>query len=1006
MKTLHRYNRSGSAFIMAVVLVSLLAVMGALFLFSARLDSMSTGGMQDSKQLDSAVDTVIADISSRLAADVPRFDYENNIAIQEYYDYPDKYNSWLACTEPNLTNPDTWRRVTNLYDYTNVDANDLPARPVPEYQPTVGHGGLADADGDGITDSLWVRVPDVNTGGGEPIYAAVRIIDNSGMLNVNTAYEFDPNSIETRVDGTDQSQINLMGLSHSPTGYASVNDVDRLVRMRLGDNTKNEEDFSVFAYDSAILRNEQYQGVNYFPFDISDELDLRYRYLLDDRNSFTRFEGWVPGLLSYGNTNYTPFSDKLEWQYTSSRVDSNDYDYRHLATTYNRDRTIDPNGDFQLHAEEVDPNYMGSLLNKLNYSAPNNIDLDERYAQVVANIIDYGDNDSNVTAISYEGSNNTYYGFERPCIFISELVCKIYTRTETKQGDPGEDVPTATSRSYAVEICKLPSRDRPRDGEWVLRIPNLENDIELNTDDFGSGRYSVLLYENPDPNVSWDEDEVQYNDIPEDGAYNVDPNITLNLNWSDVYDSESGSYVTPDDYNFYLGEVPPGADANQIADIRQAVSDGNTAHPDVSGFEGVGNSISPGLKENTTYFWKADGFLDGELVFEDEAREFTTWNEDPTREYVIDPGKIIFDAGDKIQILRNGVQVDVKTVPGELVSDANVGVRQTRYTDREITYRKWVKRLWRDEITGDIQSVPGPTLGYQNRISGELSDQDYPPVRAMPGNSFRNVGEIGLVFNRNPLIHGVGWGESDMQTKLDLTDPNMQRLFKYLKMQENIISSAVPPKVKGRININTAPWYVIAQLPWVSQHTNTGGYKNEIDNRYALARAIVAYRDKLNMNDMPESGGSEIDYSDDGWMSRFEQVRRDNIEYCWRKPGFTNIAELNCVVNTGSSGRARERNIWYYGLDGSNQRGYPDLTVSNRTQTDSFIDDTEERNLIFSRISDLVTVRSDVFTAYITVRLGRDGPQRRVIAILDRSNALDGSGEVEVIATQPVSDPR
>ena len=47
--------------------------------------------------------------------------------------------------------------------------------------------------------------------------------------------------------------------------------------------------------------------------------------------------------------------------------------------------------------------------------------------------------------------------------------------------------------------------------------------------------------------------------------------------------------------------------------------------------------------------------------------------------------------------------------------------------------------------------------------------------------------------------------------------------------------------------------------------------------------------------------------------------------------------------------------------------------------------DLEERDLLFTRFSDLVTVRSDVFTAYLLVRIGEAGPQKRLIAIFDRS---------------------
>jgi hypothetical protein len=84
--------------------------------------------------------------------------------------------------------------------------------------------------------------------------------------------------------------------------------------------------------------------------------------------------------------------------------------------------------------------------------------------------------------------------------------------------------------------------------------------------------------------------------------------------------------------------------------------------------------------------------------------------------------------------------------------------------------------------------------------------------------------------------------------------------------------------------------------------------------------------------------------------------------------------------------------------------GFPDLTPG--TGGDGAPDDFEERDVIFARISNLVTVRSDVFTAYILVRIGTDGPQKRVMAILDRSNVYSGDGKVRIIALHPVPDPR
>ena len=79
----------------------------------------------------------------------------------------------------------------------------------------------------------------------------------------------------------------------------------------------------------------------------------------------------------------------------------------------------------------------------------------------------------------------------------------------------------------------------------------------------------------------------------------------------------------------------------------------------------------------------------------------------------------------------------------------------------------------------------------------------------------------------------------------------------------------------------------------------------------------------------------------------------------------------------------------------------PDLTSS-----DGAISDFEERDVIFSRISNIITVRSDVFTAYILVRIGADGPQKRVLAIFDRSQVMSPDDNVRITALHSIPDPR
>jgi hypothetical protein len=78
----------------------------------------------------------------------------------------------------------------------------------------------------------------------------------------------------------------------------------------------------------------------------------------------------------------------------------------------------------------------------------------------------------------------------------------------------------------------------------------------------------------------------------------------------------------------------------------------------------------------------------------------------------------------------------------------------------------------------------------------------------------------------------------------------------------------------------------------------------------------------------------------------------------------------------------------------------PDLTP------DKARDDFEERDLVFTRISNLVTVRSDVFTAYILVRIGTNGPEKRTLTIFDRSRVNATDRRVRLVARWPVPDPR
>jgi hypothetical protein len=230
---------------------------------------------------------------------------------------------------------------------------------------------------------------------------------------------------------------------------------------------------------------------------------------------------------------------------------------------------------------------------------------------------------------------------------------------------------------------------------------------------------------------------------------------------------------------------------------------------------------------------------------------------------------------------------------------------------------------------------------------------------------------IGPGTDPNTMGQRLDVAADEAEIRVDLQNPDFRNIFQYLTVFDPTVDGIdnngdgygvganVDPnelKIPGRININTAPWYVIAQLPWMQYYTLTD--PNIADVPYGRAQAVCYYRDDI-------------------------------------LGGFKSIGELMWVPAIRSLGLDVSDNL---NSDVANPG--PDFT------DDSATNDFEERDLIFSRISNLVTVRSDVFTAYILVRIGADGPQKRVIAILDRSNVYSSDGKVRIIALHPVPDPR
>ncbi len=1014
-KLIERFKpgRIGSALIMTVVLTVLLAIVAVMFVLVARMDSAATSNIADNKMLDSAAESIIAIISKELVLDTPGA----AIPTQEYYDYPDANDAWLANLEPYLydnndtpTHPDDdvyhWRQISDITGYLhnrNFETQGVNIDPpgnrkvILDYPDIIVDANgepneqLADADGDGIADSKWFLLENLRTSKGKPVYAAVRVIDNSAMININTAHTFNPVGPENEIDGSSQMQINLAGL------LKTGDSIDDLHEARCGSGDANNWG----GYEKNVIwQSGLPPDGNYLPFDMSDELELRYRYCIDSK-FIARVEAdeptlhVLPATLHRGkgtpNSGYL-YDGRTDWGLTQWQIritDPNDpnTDRRHLLTTLNLDRLIDPAGDrmFNIITDYNDPCTAQILYDRLatginaDYPAAP-ADFNAHLAQFAANVVDRSDADANVSIVN-DGTNE-FYGMEKPYIYISEVVRK-FAKGILPGSDPSSD---AIHHSYAIELYKEFEADDVFE-PWHLIISGIKDnssssyfikDINIYPSDFNDrgGRFYVIIFqsqEEPNANLSKD---VNFYDSPANGATNVDQDVVLS--WSQFflgYDS-SGDPILSDRYDLYVGTVE--------SDVRDA----NLTYCPPSVFEfspgQPGLSYDPDLGFGVEYYWRVDG-RKGTYYRKGPVLSFTTWASEPNSVYEeIFYDTFKFDVNTVISLYRpvQGVSSSEILVDRVALDDPclawfrddeqeanDLGV-SVRTLQRDINLPNRLKRLWNIDQTDANNATLGNWNTYKNTFAAANPIQPW-------YYQFNNVGDAAMMLVRSTYLKDVSGNDlpyrilptdTEREARFDINDPAMQEIFNYITVWPPPDVNQNEDRVKGRININTAPAYVIAQLPWVSLRQNDY-------NDIGLAKAIVAYRDK-----------TEVRKGD----ANFPDYR------CNDPCGFRSIGRLFDVNFTGDPNFG----IDYYAYDDSNQYGYPDLTFDIWSMTDGIDNDLEEKGLIFARISDLVTVRSDVFTAYILVRIGAEvgrnkddepiakGPQKRYVAILDRSGGL------------------
>lgn len=269
---------------------------------------------------------------------VEYYDEGSNTYITAYATGGTLDDTWLASTEPaSWSSTPVWPHITNLNGYflrlpKSGSGKSVPVERVTDYTDTTSptwqldynvpfnnatdqtyldndNGGNydtlgADADGDGIYDSKWTWAP-IRQISGISYVMAVRIIDNSAMINANVALgqTSSSNTFDVTATGINAprwlfpSELDIANFFYLSPSTATTTNVEDYFTTRFAGSTVSSSLIPWFGtthtrYDfwQSAGRLWKNYGSGYTALTNTDEMDLRYRNGLNNSNATTPLE--------------------------------------------------------------------------------------------------------------------------------------------------------------------------------------------------------------------------------------------------------------------------------------------------------------------------------------------------------------------------------------------------------------------------------------------------------------------------------------------------------------------------------------------------------------------------------------------------------------------------------------------------------------------------------------------------------------------------------------------
>ncbi len=577
----------GSVILLVLVVLLLVVISGTAYLQIARLDRQATR-QTTTDNIDQAVTSVVSRIKTELKNDLVNSsgDFLRPTDGIESYDYPWTNNGssrnvtgryggnagsaaggqfddpWLASTFPTNNGSPAWPHITNLTGtYVEIARNSdgtyqdpvtqvvsMPGSdPDQEFTSTnlslgnlnanVG-GGVTrgvDADGDGILDSRWTWAPLAKSGKYEYV-AAIRIIDLSSLINVNTAtatFSDGDNTPLGTITGYFPTDVDLSRLANS-SGLA-----DNIWQGEITDLIAKR---SSFGFGSADGRYDIWTGASLYGnpdyrFSLDNEVELRYGNGLNRLDHQSTVEGLMNDLLRrdadesdyndvsgvgstqqffFGNNpgagldsrNLTELRKYLTTRSGHAPLlpDWNGFD---ASLPFSRDLKLDLN-HYQSSNVATRVDHFAQLIAQIMWMNDNDgnnyLDLSDTAAGELASqfavaIQDYGDVDSNPSEYQFSSGGTKFFGLET-LPFIREVYVQMaYIDTADGNGDYLEWQRNNDSFTMAIEIGNPFDRSinvggtNANNPKLRLHIPATGNGDAVSIE-FGRDPQSGLTYRN------------------------------------------------------------------------------------------------------------------------------------------------------------------------------------------------------------------------------------------------------------------------------------------------------------------------------------------------------------------------------------------------------------------------------------------------------------------------------------------------------------------------------